>query len=82
MLKPLLLIPLKTLCVASHNCFKWNKQHLHIKTFYGTSQNAVYTQIWIAVCDYLLLIITEEIWSCSKSSFHLELNRTGGLQKI
>ena len=37
--------------------FKWIKQHLHIKTFYGTSQNAVYTQIWIAVCDYLLLII-------------------------
>lgn len=33
--------------------FKWIKQHLHIKTFYGTSQNAVYTQIWIAVCDYL-----------------------------
>ena len=55
---------------------------MHIKTFYGTSQNAVYTQIWIAVCDYLLLIITEEIWSCSKSSFHLELNRTGALQKI
>ena len=40
--------------------FKWLKQHLHIKTFYGTSQNAVYTQIWIAVCDYLLLIITKK----------------------
>ena len=37
--------------------FKWIKQHLHIKTFYGTSRNAVYTQIWIAICDYLLLII-------------------------
>ena len=33
---------------------------MHIKTFYGTSQNAVYTQIWIAVCDYLLLIITKK----------------------
>ena len=32
--------------------FKWIKQHLHIKTFYGTSRNAVYTQIWIAICDY------------------------------
>lgn len=32
--------------------FKWIKQHLHINTFFGTSQNAVYTQIWIAVCAY------------------------------
>lgn len=39
---------------------KWIKQHLHIKTFYGTTQNAVYTQIWIAVCDYLLLIIAKK----------------------
>ena len=31
--------------------FKWIKQHLHIKSFYGTSENAVYTQIWIAVCS-------------------------------
>ena len=35
--------------------FKWMKQHLHIKSFYGTSENAIYTQIWIAVCTYLLL---------------------------
>lgn len=40
--------------------FKWIKQHLHIKTFYGTSMNAVYTQIWIAICDYLLLIIAKK----------------------
>ena len=40
--------------------FKWIKQHLHIKTFYGTTKNAVYTQIWIAVCDYLLLIIAKK----------------------
>ena len=40
--------------------FKWIKQHLHIKTFYGTSKNAVYTQIWIVVCDYLLLIIAKK----------------------
>ncbi len=33
---------------------------MHITTFYGTSQNAVYTQIWIAVCDYLLLIIAKK----------------------
>ena len=35
--------------------FKWIKQHLRIKTFWGTSQNAVKTQIWIAVCTYLLV---------------------------
>ena len=38
--------------------FKWIKQHLHIKTFYGTTQNAVYTQICIAVC----VIIAKKIY--------------------
>ena len=35
--------------------FKWIKQHLKIKTFLGTSKNAVLTQIWIALCVYLLV---------------------------
>jgi hypothetical protein len=35
--------------------FKWIKQNLKIKTFLGTSKNAVLTQIWIALCAYLLL---------------------------
>lgn len=35
--------------------FKWIKQHLKIKTFLGTSRNAVMTQIWIALCAYLIL---------------------------
>jgi len=35
--------------------FKWIKQHLKIKTFVGTSKNAVMTQIWIAMCTFLLL---------------------------
>ena len=35
--------------------FKWIKQHLKIKTFLGTSQNAVFSQIWIAMCLFLLL---------------------------
>lgn len=35
--------------------FKWIKQHLRIKTFWGNSPNAVKTQIWIAVCTYLLV---------------------------
>ena len=35
--------------------FKWIKQHLHIKAFLGTSETAVKTQIWIAVCTYRLI---------------------------
>jgi hypothetical protein len=34
--------------------FKWIKQHLRIKAFYGTSENAIKTQIWIAVSIYVL----------------------------
>jgi transposase len=37
--------------------FKWIKQHLRIKKFYGTSKNAVKTQIWIAVSVYVLVAI-------------------------
>jgi len=37
--------------------FKWIKQHLRIKAFYGTSPNAVKTQIWIAISTYLLIAI-------------------------
>jgi hypothetical protein len=37
--------------------FRWIKQHLRIKTFFGTSPNAVKTQIWIAVSIYLLVAI-------------------------
>ena len=37
--------------------FKWIKQHLRIKSFYGTSENAVKTQIWIAISAYVLVAI-------------------------
>ena len=37
--------------------FKWIKQNLKIKSFYGTSRNAVLTQIWIAMCAYLLIAL-------------------------
>jgi transposase len=37
--------------------FKWIKQHLRIKVFYGTSENAVKTQIWIAIATYVLIAI-------------------------
>lgn len=47
--------------------FKWIKQHLRVKSFFGTTQNAVFTQIWIAVCDYLLLAIAKKV-------YHIEQN--------
>ncbi len=40
--------------------FKWIKQHLRIKAFYGTSENAVKTQIWIAVAVYVLIAIMKK----------------------
>ena len=45
--------------------FKWIKQHLKIKAFYGTSLNAVQTQIWIAISIYLLMAI-------AKKELHIE----------
>jgi hypothetical protein len=40
--------------------FKWVKQHLRIKSFYGTSENAVKTQIWIAISTYVLVAIMKK----------------------
>ena len=40
--------------------FRWIKQNLRIKTFYGTSDNAVKTQIWIALCVYVLVAILKK----------------------
>jgi hypothetical protein len=40
--------------------FKWIKQHLRIKAFYGTGENAVKTQIWIAVSVYVLVAIVRK----------------------
>jgi transposase len=40
--------------------FKWIKQHLRIKAFYGTSPNAVKTQVWIAISTYLLVAILKK----------------------
>ena len=40
--------------------FKWIKQHLRIKAFYGTSENAVKTQIWSALAVYVLVAIVKQ----------------------
>jgi transposase len=40
--------------------FKWIKQHLRIKRFFGTSENAVKSQVWIAVATYVLVAIVRK----------------------
>jgi len=40
--------------------FRWIKQHLHIKSFFGTSENAVKTQIWVAITVYVLVAIVKK----------------------
>jgi hypothetical protein len=59
-------LPALTIC-ALYKCrwqvelfFKWIKQHLRIKRFYGTSENAVKSQIWIAVAVYVLIAIIKK----------------------
>ena len=47
--------------------FKWIKQNLRIKTFFGTTENAVKTQIWIAICVYVLVAIIKKELKLSRS---------------
>ena len=49
--------------------FKWIKQHLRIKHFYGTSDNAVKTQIWISICVYVLVAILKKQLESEKSLY-------------
>lgn len=51
--------------------FKWIKQHLRIKAFLGTSENAVKTQIWIAVCTYVLIAIAKKRLKLSHSLYEI-----------
>jgi hypothetical protein len=51
--------------------FKWIKQHLRIKRFYGTSENAVKTQIWIAVSVYVLVAIVKKRLNLDASLYTL-----------
>ena len=49
--------------------FKWIKQHLRIKAFYGTSENAVKTQIWIAISIYVLVAIAKKMLQVNVSLY-------------
>jgi hypothetical protein len=51
--------------------FKWIKQHLRIKRFYGTSENAVKSQIWIAVSVYVLVAIVKKRLNLDASLYTL-----------
>jgi hypothetical protein len=59
-------LPAQTICALYKSrwqielFFKWIKQHLRIKRFYGTSENAAKTQIWIAVSTYVLIAIIKK----------------------
>ena len=49
--------------------FKWIKQHLRIKSFLGNSENAIKTQIWIAISVYLLVAIAKKTLSVEASLY-------------
>jgi transposase len=51
--------------------FKWIKQHLRIKAFYGTSENAVKTQIWIAVSVYVLVAVVRKRFELETSLYQI-----------
>ena len=51
--------------------FKWIKQHLKIKSFWGESENAVKTQIWIAICTYLMVAIAKKEMGSERSLYEI-----------
>jgi IS4 transposase len=51
--------------------FKWIKQHLRIKVFYGTSENAVKTQIWVAISIYVIIAILKKRHQLEPSLFQI-----------
>ena len=51
--------------------FKWIKQHLKVKSFWGHSENAVKTQVWIAVCVYVLVAITKKKLMLKQSLYEI-----------
>src|SRR5690606_15609698 len=51
--------------------FKWIKQHLKIKSFWGRSENAVKTQIWIAISVYVLVAIAKKKYQLKQSLYEI-----------
>ncbi len=51
--------------------FKWIKQHLKIQTFWGQSENAVKTQVWIAIATYILVVIAKNQLKITNSLYEI-----------
>jgi hypothetical protein len=63
--------------------FKWIKGHLTIKVFWGESKNAVYTQIWVAICTYLMVAIVKKELRIEQSMYEiLQILSTTAFEKI
>jgi len=63
--------------------FRWLKQHLRIKVFYGTSANAVRTQLWVAVCVYALVALLKKRLGSPASLYEiLQILSVSGFEKI
>ena len=63
--------------------FKWIKGHLRIKVFWGESENAVRTQIWVAVCTYLAVAILRKHCRIDRSMYEiLQILSTTAFEKI
>jgi hypothetical protein len=63
--------------------FRWLKQHLRIKSFYGTTQNAVNTQIWIAISMYVLVAILKKRLNLSLSLYQiLQILSVSAFEKV
>ena len=56
---------------ALHNFFKWIKQHLHIKSFWGITENAVRIQIYTAITTYCLVAIVENELKLGRTTFEV-----------
>ena len=62
---------LKNLCKASHKLYKWLKQHLKIKKFWGTTENAVRIQIAVAIITYCLVAIVHHDMKLERSTYEV-----------
>lgn len=61
----------KTLWEASHNVFRWIKQHLRVTSFWGNTENAVRIQIYVAVITYCLVAIVEHDCELKRTTFNV-----------
>jgi hypothetical protein len=63
--------------------FKWIKGHLRLRNFYGTSENAVQTQIWIAVCVYVLIaIVSKDLHGDHSLATTLQILSVSAFEKV